>query len=103
MDVCVDSNLSELVLELRVVKSSLLHLFVSEQVQDSVASVTLGNHLAIRDVHWVWTNADVSVWQFDAVKWLQEVAIASLSRSVNDEHLLGVPLLVVVRILSTVV
>jgi len=103
MNMSMNSSLSKLALEILIIYTSLLHLFIRKKVQNGAAAVSLAYQLAIRCIHWIWTNADICFWNFDIVKSLQEVSITSFCNTVNNEHLLCVPLLIVMRILAIIV
>lgn len=99
----MNSVLPELILEILIINTSFLHLLLCQQVKHGIASVSTADKLAIRAIHWIWTHANVGVWKFHLAKGLQKVAVTSFSCSVNNEHLLGVPLLIVVGVLAIVV
>lgn len=94
---------SKLCLEILIINTSFLHLLFCKQVKNGIASVSLTYQRAIRTIHWIWTNANIGFWKFHIVEWLQEVSVTFLSYTIDNEHLLSVPLLIVVRVLTIVV
>lgn len=103
VDMSVNSSLSQLILEILIIDTSFLHLLISQEVQDGIAAISLTDELAVRGISWVWTNTDISLRNLNIIEWLQEVSVASFGNTVDNEHLLGIPLLIVVRILTIVV
>jgi len=92
----------KLFLKLLIINTTLLHLPISQQVQHRFKPILL-NQRCILTISWIRSNTHISLRQLGKVESLQEISIASFSYTINDEHLLGVPLLVVVRVLPIVV
>ena len=92
----------KLSLKLLIINTSFLHLPIGQQVQHRFKPILL-NQRCIVTICWIRSNTYISLRQISKVESLQEISIASFSGTIDDEHLLGVPLLVVVRVLPIVV
>jgi hypothetical protein len=91
----LDTIRLKLSLKLLVINTTFLHLSIGQKVQHRIKPIPL-NQLRILSISWIWSNTNISLRQQGKVESIHEISIASFSDSIDDEHLLGVPLLVAV-------